>query len=470
MLKDKNMKKKYKGVCFLVGVLIVIVCGLFAHITTDAYMYDSMDYYVAAKSFISSGKFSLYNYSNTYRGYCFPMILCFYTLIGNAFGIPEWISILVGNSLVASFSFTICLPNILPDRWKMKDTIFLRLAPLGVILVFWKYLIVYPLTDIYSFGIILLVANLSLRLKNSWKIIVQGFIIGFLIYVAYNIRTIYLFSAILFFLILFIDCWRKQIGIKKIIFLYMAIIIGIVISSYPQMKININQHNRKSIAVITEDLNGGELFTSQLYVGMFYDRYETYVGPNDVYPDVPMNFIDRAGLQIISNEKITGFDSLGQYIKVILKHPIDYIGVIVRHIMSILYMPWNQGYIYDLNKWKVVFMVLNYTILYFFAICAYRFFKENSYRILINRNMAYVSATLFPCIAILFGAVEMRFFMPVYSFIYLFICAGDFKENFFFIKKYLLKNVIFFIIVFCLLVGYWGAIMASAQGLPQLLM
>lgn len=464
------MKEHVRGISFLIGVVFIILCGGLAHITTERYIYDSLDYYTASKSFVLSGKFALNNYSNTYRGYFFPLLLYFYTTIGEGIGIPHWISILVGNAFFASFIFTVCLPNMLPDNWVLKNNLFWRLMPLILFVIFWQDLIFYPLTDIYSFGMILSIINLSFKMDTKQDIMIRGFIIGIMLYCAYNIRTIYMFSAILYVIILFFDCLKHRIGAGRLVLLYCAILVGIGLSAYPQLKINMNQHNRKTIAVITDDLNGGELFTSQLYMGMLYDRYETYVGPEDIYPSAPMNFIDRSGVQIISDEKIEGFDDISEYIMVVLRHPIDYLGVIVRHAMSIMYMPWNHVYIYNLNEGKLFYALFNYIILSLFAIYVYQYIRHQGIKKLVNRNVIYVSIILIPCAAILFGAVEMRFFMPIYSFIYLIICMGNHTEMVTYMKENHLKVIIAMIFVFCILVGFWGGIMGSAQNLPQLLM
>lgn len=133
-------------------------------------------------------------------------------------------------------------------------------------------------------------------------------------------------------------------------------------------------------------------------------------------------------------------------------------------------MPWNHVYIYDLQKGKLFYMLFNYLILFLFGIYTYLFLKENGGKALINRNMSYLSVILFPCAAILFGAVEMRFFMPMYAFIYRMICAGNFKKAVSFVKNNLCATLLVMLVVFCILTGFWGEIMGNAKGLPQTLM
>jgi len=466
------MKKGYKIGVFLTGVFMIMLFGIYAHITTDAYLYDSRLYYHASQRFTASGSFDWNNYDVSYRGYVFPLILHLYTQAGDFFlrGGADWISILIGNAIFTSFIFTICLPDILPDCWIAKNNFITRITALVFVIIFWQDLIFYPLSDLYGFGMALLAVKLTLSLKKNFCIVLQGILIGSLFYMAYNIRTIYLLSFILYLFALFAECCKKRIEKGKLICLYAAMAAGILVVSVPQYKINMNLHNKKSIAVITEDTFEGGLFASQLYWGVLYDRYETYIGPADQYPEVPMYFVDSAGEQLVRKEGILGFHSLGAFISFVFRHPIDYLGIIVRHFVSITCMPWNHVYIYDLHRFRIFYLVLNYIILCLFGLYAYQYINENRQKAIMNRKMVYLSVVLVPCFAILFGAVEMRFFMPIYTFIYTIICMGDLKKTLKLIARNWFKTILIAVLFFCALIGFWGAIMGSARELPQLLM
>lgn len=126
-----------------------------------------------------------------------------------------------------------------------------------------------------------------------------------------------MFSGIILVLILFIQSIKNK-EFKKYASLYVMMVIGMLIAAYPQYKINVNIHNEKSVAVITKSYGGG-LFTAQLYWGFLYDKYETYVGEPKVYPEPGVRFLDRAGSQILSSEGITEFESIGAYVRTVLK-------------------------------------------------------------------------------------------------------------------------------------------------------
>lgn len=456
---------------FFIGFMLLFLLGIIRNVSVSEYVYDAVDYYMASQSFTNSGQFSILNYANTYRGIYFPLILAIYSLIGSALGIDAGVAILFGNALFTSFIIVIVIPKIMAFKTRNRSLIW-GIVPLIVYAFFWSDLFVYPLTDMYALGFCAISAYIILQIKDNLFQIPFVFLLGGILYVTYNIRTIYLFSSIGLILILFYKVIFKEHFCRlKVLLVSVILAFGIVSAGTLQAMVNSNLHSRYTMRVITDDLNGGELFTSQLYMGFLYDRYETYVGDPNVYPNVQMNFIDRAGVQIISNDHLgEGFSGLGEYIVTVLRHPVDYIGIIMRHIASALYVPWNRVYLTDLKNGKTLLALLNYSIVFYFGLKMSLYCKNlKGNEVLKSIRVLCMIAIILPCIAILPGAIELRFFMPMYLCAYLFIFLKNNQICIRYLKTNWKSILICYILVYCLLSGYWGGIMSSAQSLPQLL-
>lgn len=460
--------KIWKNIILYAICCVGIFCiGKLKSIDELKYMYDSADYYWSAKSFEVEGAFSFFNYNNTFRGYVFPLILYVYCKLATVIGIKDGTAILLANAIVVSLIIVVMIPKM--TEWKYKNYISYILIPIVFFLIYWSDLAVYPLSDLYAYGGFVCVILLCMKKNcNVGKNIFRCILIGLLLYCVYNIRSIY-FVTIPFVVIFFLIDNRKEI--KRIwlrVVLLIVMCTSFFVAAIPQIAINQKQHGVKSIAVITDDLNGGNIFYSQLYVGLFYDRYDTYVGDFCEYPVPQVNYIDRAGTQIIANEGIDGLESLGQYISLIVKYPLDYVGIMVRHLANVFYLPYGESYITDLYGPKYIFAILNWLVIFSIIIELYRcFLSGNNAKISVRAMYKYL--TILPCVAILPGSIEARFFVPLYFLIYFYFSQIDFKEFIIFVRKNWLKITVLLVGYLFVMCGICGATMAGAQSFPLLL-
>lgn len=462
------LKKNSNLIAFLLGCILLIVIGLVKNIDSTEYLFDSMDYYLAGKGFIVNGNFALTNYTNTFRGYLFPLIICMYIKVGNFFNLPDYISILIGTSIFVSLLINIILPKLFFDNYK-KNNIFMRIIPNILIVLYWQDLIYYPLSDLYSIFFVVIAIKLMLDIKKQGikTKCLHSVLIGILIYGCYNIRTIYLFVVPLLIIIFII--FNGVIKKEKTIYIELVlIIVGAMTCAFPQFIINRQLHNQNSIAVITSQFNGGSLFNDQLYMGLFTQRYDTYVGDLNEYPTVQLSFIDSNGLQIVANENIKQIESIGEYVKIVMKYPMDYVGIIGRHVINVLYLPYGHVYVNDLNHHKSLYALINYIMLFVAGLYTLKIEKKNWLKI--SEKRLYIYSMIVPCILILPGAIEMRFFVLMYIVLYEFIAYDiDYIKLYEYSKKNKVKIFVAMILIFILLCSLWGNTMSSAQWLPQLL-
>lgn len=137
--------------------------------------------------------------------------------------------------------------------------------------------------------------------------------------------------------------------------------------------------------------------------------------------------------------------------------------------MGVLYMPWNRILIYNFTKGRIFFMLLNYIIIYMSGLLLFLRFRNSKLKQLNDIRMYLLLVVLFPCFAIIFGAVETRFFMPMYVLLYALISFSDYKQLFLYVQRNCFKVIFSMILILFLLLGYWGNIMSNANALPQLL-
>lgn len=474
-MKERTKEFLFKwqiAIAFFLSVILIFTIGLIYKPNVSKYIYDSADYYNFSRSFEFSGKFSFDNFVGGVRGYFFPFIIYIYTTVGSILGLENGVGILLGMSLFTSFIITVILPSF---YIKNNSSIYIlrRLLPVGLLILFWRDLIYYPLTDLYSFGLLLLSGWLLLKVKNTNKImsIIYCLLSGFVLYATYNTRTIYLFVAPIVLLIYIVFNYKH--GLAVIAKSFACIFIGALICAYPQINTNFNTRGMYSPVVMTDKFSGGSLFNNQLFAGMLMERYETYIGSTAEYQvQGPLNFYDKAGVQIVAEEKITEISSLSQYIQLALKYPLDFMGIIARHFFNIFHLPYNHVYIQSLHNHKYFYTLVNYTILFIVGLRGFLAYRSKSKKLLgcLDESNLYLLSTLISCIMILPGAIEMRFFAPMYCLIYgslAFSCP--YKLIMTNIKKYKLQIFFGYIIILAFFCAIWGATLSSAQFIPQLL-
>ena len=171
-----------------------------------------------------------------------------------------------------------------------------------------------------------------LEKQTGWYIkAIQAFLLGLCLYGAYNIRTIYLFLAIVG--IVLITIW--QIYEKKWIQTLITVLCcwgGMAVCALPQMILN-----HKLFGVYVWKVPTGDLMLFQLHCGISTGRYATYVGDMALYAARGMYFEDGSGQAILDGLQLAEFTSYGEFFSLVLRHPLDFAGIYMRHLLNMLY-------------------------------------------------------------------------------------------------------------------------------------
>lgn len=398
----------------------------------DALYGDAVSYWMHSKEFVVDNHFSFFNYTHLLRGYVFPFILFLQRGCGM---FPENVEIYLW-ALSFGMMFSTIVIYQLP--W-MSKTIFgkemnwKRIALLEVVLLFfWWGNLVYPLSDFYAlfflnFSIILFYKINKAKEDDGKKYIVTIALgIGVCAYITYSIRAMYMFffvALIVFWVINQRKYLIKMLGILFVIF------IGALTISVPQIIINSNVEGIYSPMVL--GIRDGEKINDmQLFWGLYYSRYETYIGDYDVYPNAGVIFEDKAGKRIIEEEGIDGLTTI-EAIKLYLKYPLDIIGIMSRHLVNAMDNRFPELYIKDLYKDRSFICISNFLIWFlffsFFTIskkkCKIMELKEK-----IADKYQYIFLMCISSCAMLVGAIEIRFFLPIYCLVYVYVISEGSRE------------------------------------------
>lgn len=452
-----------KKSCFGIVFALLFFVSMIVLILIDNTMirYDAAFYKRLEVEYANGG---IDNLSTGFRGWLFPFILSIFYRIGmlveNEY-LGDWLMASVFFAVTFSASFYY-VSQMLEIEQSDKYAVCVGGGISGIIFfIFFRGLFIYPLSDFCAFSFALLDIILihdivkNERRQEKWKG-VEAYIAGFCLYGVYNIRTIYLFlfMACLLLLTIWQLCEKKW---KQLALTLPACLAGILSCAIPQIKLNYRLLGILSWKVPTEGL-----MLKQLQWGISWERYATYVGESAQYDSAAMYFVDKIGQNLLDSAGIVEFSSYRQFIKLVLSHPLDFLGVYVRHFLNMLYPIYPNQYIYDITKDKSLLLILFYTLC-FVAVSAFLYsFKPKRDRWL------WLGMILLPCFCILPGAVEIRFFIALHFVIYMYAILGfkDFIVRFWTNRG---KYIAAYLVGFALYIAYAGSMLGTtANGIATI--
>lgn len=227
--------------------------------------------------------------------------------------------------------------------------------------------------------------------------------------------------------------------------------VGIFVCSIPQYIVNYNLQKVYSGRVLT-----GNLILSQFSWGIMAERYATYVGEASEYGMPGMWFTNSIGRAILDRAQVTEFTSFTQLIQLMLRNPLDFIGIYVRHFLNMFYPIYPEQYIENIHRDKSLLLVLFYTILF---IAVFYFIKSFKLK---DTKWVWFALIVLPCVCILPGAVEIRFFIALHFLIYIYAVAGVSEL----IKKFKIHKVqyiVTYLTGFLLYIAYVGLLLGTTK-------
>lgn len=447
------MKKRYWAYW---GVTFIVLFGISIAIHT---LINNKNCYFDDAVYWSLGRACGFNVKNMdwgFRGWLLPYVFSMCYQFGMLFG-SEFLGYRIFSSIVFALFFSVLykyVVEMLEIKLSEKSVLLVGGISGGLFFLFFRGLLIYALSDFYALtlsvmAIIMLYQVVSYKQRMFTKAI-KAFVFGLCLYGAYNIRTIYLFLMMASVLVLLIWQLYERKWLQMIVTL-LATLVGIVICSIPQIVMNHHLLGNYSMAVPTEGL-----MLSQLQWGIYSGRYATFVGDKSEYATAGMFFIDKIGQTILEKEQITELTSYGDFFELVFKYPVDFMGIYSRHLLNMLYPFYPNQYIQSIENDKTILLLIFYTILF---IAVFYFIYSFKLR---GRRWIWTFLMLVPCICILPGAVEIRFFIALHLLIYMYALLGikDFIIKF---KENKLKYLSIYIVGFILYISYAGTLLASTR-------
>ena len=386
---------------------IVFLAFLFLHYYVDvvAFPYDSSHYWRL------SDPDTLLSYPKTIRGYFYPLILSPVRMLGRLVADSDLIIFRLASSLVYAFLLTVTVPNLFVNIFGGKVSLVRRIAFSTLVATIFPGLLLFPLSDLPAFLLLFAAVSLAVRagrLGTLWPL----FWAGILTSASYNVRTIYLFSFLLLVVIIPFFLLGNKPWATRFMGL-MVFILGALIVATPQLFINMRTHGKVTPLVQASDVSSNSLLAAQLRWGIMIQRYETSVRPDSPAPSI--FYLDPAGANLFAAQQVEATPTtVSSYLKLVLKNPTEFMGIYGRHLVNGLDVRDGMVYVKKESGKRSVFSIFNFCILF----CGLFILSIHRPAIFRFRTLLTTAVLLIPVAAILPGAVETRFFLPLHLMIY----------------------------------------------------
>lgn len=430
--------------CALASLLLLALHYSYGFI---AFHYDSDHYW-------SLATFDRLSAVRSIRGYVFPALLSPLHYLTSISDNPL-LTYRAGMSVIYAVLLTTLLPAAFRQAFGGRLSLLRRLVPVVLLASLFPGMLLYPLSDLPA--VLLALAALMCALRgleataSRKKFIGMLIAAGALMGAAYNTRTIYLFAGIPLGLLAVVTvrgAWAKApfsrwLGVA-------AFAAGVLLISLPQAAINKLTRGINSLAV-QSDIDNRSLFATQLVRGMTVQRYET-----TLYMEAPGSgafYLDPAGAKLF-RDTMDGGDlfSLPYYLKVVARHPLDFLALYSRHVINGLDV--RDGLVYTHKPSPL----RNRTALFNFLVLALAVWvavsvrartvqsRDGGSRAVPGSWPISLALVVLPVAAIVPAGVETRFFLPVHILAYCVIAfhfdAQQLRRNFMLHWRILLASLL----------------------------
>lgn len=368
----------------------------------------------------------------TARGYVFPVILYLIRLLADRMADPV-LAYGVLASLIYAFVVTVLLPRWFVEIFGGRATFLRRLVPAGLLAVFFPGLLFYPLTDLPAFvlalgGLYCVYRAAAMVDGRAWPVFAHVLLAGGLAYAAYNTRTIYMFAIPAVLLLVLVAFRRRRATLLA------AALGGMALVGLPQAVFNGNAGTGYSPAV-SFPVGKNSLFVAQLLAGVTVQRYETSRHSGG------LAYLDPAGIRIIERvrdrlpvytfpEYLNGTSDpnrvvrFADYFSMVAEFPLDFVGIYTRHVVSGLDARDGEVYLERSTAGRQRRSLYNFCLLAAACLTLLGPAAGAAQRAAspAGRPARYwplgLAVMLLPVAAIIPGAIETRFFLPLHLLAY----------------------------------------------------
>jgi hypothetical protein len=375
------------------------------------FYYDAALYWSLGGSFVRDGHFSLLNFASPLRGYAYPLVNHGLKDVSNAFRSSASIVVRIFNAALFALIGAVLVPRLSEATWPERKWGLARRATLtALLLVFWSGYMDSPLSDFPALCMVLLAFVAIASPDAPGWMLVAGSATG----LAINIRPEYV-SLLLIVPLLLAWTWFREGKAPRASLAHRVLCVGLLIVGFagvslPQaLSSHRYAHKWSFIPGSSEGLD-----YIQLTGGMYVQRYETFVGAGH---RPTMFYIDPEGLHILEEQEDDRIGTLGQYLGIIVSHPLAMGMVFARHLVNGLDVRQSTPYVEHLGS--IFVRRLAGFLLVLLALI--RVLWTASRRSLRPTRWRYPLALVACCLTTLSSAMEVRFLLPVYMLVYMLV-------------------------------------------------
>lgn len=378
------------------------------------FYYDAGEYWTLGKTFTQHGHFSLLNFNSPLRGYLLPLINEGLRDIGKALTWSQSVMAKLSNVLAFALIGAVLAPRLAEMGWPTRPfSVARRLALVALLIVFWSGYLNFPLSDFPALATALLALVAVARPETPGWMLLAGFACG----AAIDMRPSYLLLAPII-VVLVAWAWFDNRGVEhasgaRRTLCACLLVLGFVVVSLPQ---SLSSHRHYNTASFIP----GEAFhltDVQLTDGLLFQRFSAYIGPGHRPPE--MLYIDEAGQRLLREKKDGKIDGTGQYLGLIVNHPLTMAGVFARHIINGFDQRYTTPYIEHLDTGSHRWLRIAGFLLVFLALV--RVAWPAARRSLGPARWRYPVAFLLCCLTSIPSQMETRYLLPAYLLSYILV-------------------------------------------------
>ena len=374
------------------------------HSPKDFY-YDSGGYWGLGQTFTSAGHFSLLNFTSPLRGYLLPLIDHLLQQLAVGLGWSYSTAAKLFNALMFALIGAVLAPRLAETIWPaIRWGLGRRLSLTALLLIFWGGYLDFPLSDFPALAAALLALIAIARTDSpGWM-----FVAGLASAAAIEMRPSYLVLAPLL-VVLVAWRWLEQrhepvLWSRRWLCAVLAIV-GFVLIALPQ---SLTSHRHFATWSFVPGAKA-HLTSLQFTEGMRLQRYETYIG--EAHPP-RMLYEDPSGIRLLDSQRGQKIETTGEYLSIIVSHPITMAGVFMRHIINGFDQRYSTPYVSHLDTGSQRWLRIAGFLLTFLALV--RVLWTPARRRLGACRWRFAVALGLCCVTSIPSAVEPRYFLPGY--------------------------------------------------------
>jgi hypothetical protein len=375
---------------------------------------DSGNYWELASTFTVHGHFSLLNFEPSARGYALPLMIYLLRAFGEA---VRWTDSSIAKLFnVALFALigAVLAPRLAEIIWPQQRWGFLRRIGLtALLIVFWSGDLSYPLSDFPGLALAVLTLVAIARPFTPGWILLAGAAAG----LAIDVRAA--FAPFVPMLLIIIGLtWLSERRTRRVAVIRCVLCVGLFGLGFAAVSLpqSLAAHRHYGTWNFIPGKPEG-LAKEHFDMGLYSQRYDTFVSGNEEYPVI---YPDETGSKLLEEQPGREIKTLGEYASVVGGHPIAIAALLARHVVNGFDMRYSTAYVEHLNGGHLLLRLAGF-LLVFLALV--RVVWPAARRSLGHTLWRYPVALLLCCATSVFTAVEVRYMLPAWLFVYMLVLA-----------------------------------------------